>query len=210
VSEQETHKKKRKMASVVELRPETIARHRERELTSTIGMLVALGSWAMMFASLFFVYLGLRSQAIAWPPPGLTLPRLLPALNTVVIVASSLTLARSLGELRRGRRKPAVWLIAATFVLGSLFVALQIVLWRGMWLGGITPSTGTLGTVVYALTALHAVHVVAGLAVLAFLLLLSVRGEELGRRATTLKLCGMFWHFVDAVWVVMFVGMFIL
>jgi heme/copper-type cytochrome/quinol oxidase subunit 3 len=197
------------MGSVIELRPQAIAQERQRDLTGAIGMMVALGSWAMMFAALFFVYLGLRSQALAWPPPGLSLPRLLPAMNTAVILLSSVTLVRALAELRHGRRRPAVALMGATFALGTLFVLLQVLLWRGMWLEGITPATGTLGTVVYALTALHAIHVVAGLLVLGYLLAVALIGGQMDRRVRTLRLCGMFWHFVDAVWVVMFVGMFV-
>ncbi len=201
---------RRKVTSVVEIHPGAIARERSRETTSAIGMMVALGAWGMMFAALMFAYLALRSQAKGWPPPGLELPLALPAVNTAVMVASSVALSRGLGKLREGARGAAIGWTAATFALGAAFVALQIALWRGLWLGGITFRTGAVGTVVYALTALHAVHVVAGLAVLGYLLAASLRGTQLQRKVTTLRLCGMFWHFVDAVWIVMFVSMFLL
>jgi cytochrome c oxidase subunit 3 len=199
------------MGTVVELRTEAVARERQREITSVIGMMVALGAWVMMFGSVLFVYIGLRSQALAWPPPGLPpLPLVLPAINTAVIAASSATLVRALSELRRGRSSAAVRWTAVTFLLGCGFVALQGLLWHQLYSDGITMATGALGTVVYGLTILHALHVAAGLAVLGYLLIVALRGAAMRERATTLRLCGMFWHFVDVVWVVMFLGLFVL
>jgi heme/copper-type cytochrome/quinol oxidase subunit 3 len=199
------------MATVVELRPEALALERERETTSAIGMMVALGSWAMMFAALIFIYLALRAQSLSWPPPGLPpLPLMLPAASTAVMLASSVTLVRALADLRAGRRGPALAFMALTFVLGLAFVGLQLFLWHGLSSSGITTGTGVLGTVIYALTILHALHVVMGLLSLAYLLVAFVRGAPVGQRITTLRLCAMFWHFVDAVWVVMFVALFVL
>lgn len=201
------------MATVVELRPAIAAARQRNELTSTIGMMVALGSWTMMFGALFFTYLAMRAQTTSWPPPGQHLPIVLPALNTVVIIGSSLTLVKALQGLRDGRHKQAVSWMSVTLGLGMLFVLLQVVLWRTMWLDGLTSSAGTLGTVVYGLTILHAIHVVAGVVVLAYLLARALgraRGaDRMHRQMLSLRLCGMFWHFVDVVWVLMFVGMFL-
>jgi heme/copper-type cytochrome/quinol oxidase subunit 3 len=204
------------MAAVVPLRPAAAAQQRARELTHAVGMAIALGSWAMMFGALFFVYLGLRAQALSWPPPGLgPLPLGLPLANTVVLLASSATLVHAQKRLRAGQRQSALYGLAVTLLLGLGFVALQLLLWRSLWGRGITTSTGTLGTVVYALTSLHALHVAAGIVVLGWLVRTVWRhrtggAAELERRALTLRLCGMFWHFVDGVWVVMFLGMFVL
>ena len=198
------------MERIVELRSGAIVAQRHRELTSIIAMMIALGSWTMMFGALFMVYVGLRAQALSWPPPGLQLPFVLPAASTAAILLSSYTLSSALHQLRLGSRLQAVRLIGVTFALGWVFVGLQTLLWRGLWLDGITTATGALGTVVYGLTVLHAIHVVAGLGVLGWLLLFAIRGGQIDRRVLTLRLCGMFWHFVDAVWVLMFVGMFLL
>jgi heme/copper-type cytochrome/quinol oxidase subunit 3 len=201
------------MATIVELRPEIAQQQRQRELTSSIGMMVALGSWTMMFGALFFMYLALRSQTSSWPPPGQHLPILLPTINTVIIVSSSVTLVKALKDLRNGKHAASVIWMAVTLALGVGFVALQILLWRDMWVDGLTSSAGTLGTVIYGLTVLHALHVVAGVIVLGYLLaqaLSSARGaDRIHRRMLSLRLCGMFWHFVDAVWVIMFASMFL-
>lgn len=200
------------MPTVVELRPEIAAQARQRELTSTIGMMVALGSWTMMFGALFFIYLALRAQTSMWPPPGQHLPMVLPTINTAVIVGSSFTLVKALAALRIRRQRAAVAWMSVTLGLGLLFVALQLLLWQSMWRDGLTASAGTLGTVVYGLTILHAVHVAAGVVVLGYLLARTLAGargaDHMHKRVLSLRLCGMFWHFVDAVWVLMFVGMF--
>ncbi len=199
------------MTNIVELHPEALNRQRHAEQTSVIGMMIALGSWGMMFMALFFIYLGLRSQTLAWPPPGLPpLPLGLPTLNTVVIACSSLSLIRALSSMREGDRSSANRWMLTTFVLGLAFVGLQSFLWWETYNQGITMATGTLGTVFYGLTVLHAVHVVAGLLVLAYLLRFTLAGRPMAGRVTTLRLCGMFWHFVGGVWAFMFVGLFLL
>lgn len=199
------------MANVIELNPRARARLREKEFTHVVGMVVALGSWGMMFACAFFVYFGLRSQEAMWPPLGVPrLPIGLPAINTVVILASSVTLARALKRMREGGAAPR-WM-AMTLVLGLAFVALQAMLWHGMWTSGVTVSTGRVGTVFYGLTVLHALHVAAGILVLGYLLfraMIDARRPHDATPVVRLRMCGMFWHFVGAVWVFMFVAMFL-
>lgn len=199
------------MANVIELNPAARARQRGTEFTHVVGMVVALASWGMMFACAFFVYFGLRSQEAMWPPVGLPrLPVALPALNTVVIIASSLTLGRALATMRRGG--PAVRWMGVTLGLGLGFVGLQLLLWRNMWLDGVTVATGKVGTVFYGLTGLHAVHVAAGIAVLGYLMFRASRDAKSPYDPTPvvrLRMCGMFWHFVGGVWVFMFLAMFL-
>jgi len=201
------------MAVVVELNPSVVAHERQRELTGAIGMMVALGSWAMMFAAVFFVYVALRSRTVSWPPPGFgPLPLWLPAINTAVIVASSYTLVRALQYLRAGQRRGALGGMVITLLLGLAFVALQVVMWRQLWLDGITMQTGSVGMVLYMMTGLHALHVLMGIGVLLYLVVTAARslpGAPLRQKAMTLRLCGMYWHFVDAVWIAMFVGLFV-
>src|SRR5205085_11278549 len=122
----ERQRRRQRVTTIAQLHPAAAARERSREATSAIGMMVALGAWGMMFAALLFTYLGLRSQAKAWPPPGLELPLALPAINTAVMIASSVALSRSLRSLRAGARRPAVVLTGVAFGLGWLFVALQV------------------------------------------------------------------------------------
>jgi cytochrome c oxidase subunit 3 len=174
-------------------------------------MTIFLGSWAMMFCALFFAYGMARARAVDWPPAGLpALPIALPALNTALLLGSSLSLAEALKRARRGQTRELARLVALTFGLGAAFLALQCVVWRGLWNGGLSMKTGgAYASVFYGLTVFHALHVVVGL-----LLLLWVFFRALGGRyeknPTPVRLCAMFWHFVDVVWVLMFLSLYLL
>src|SRR5262245_61309001 len=99
-------------------------RHEEAKArTAFIGMVIFLGSWAMMFAALFFAYGVVRANSPVWPPPGFVpLPKLLPAFNTLVLLASSGTLQLGLRRVREGHSPELRWWLLATLALGLLFV----------------------------------------------------------------------------------------
>jgi len=194
------------MGSVVHLKP----RAREDEIAS-LGMIVFLASWAMMFSALFFAYGFVRTRATVWPPADVPpLPIGLPAINTVVLLASSFTFARGLDALRRGKRSELPLWVAATFVLGALFLGLQTVVWQSLWTAGLTIKTGIFGSVFYALTTFHALHVATGLVILVWLFARSLRARYTEHNWVNVRLCTMFWHFVDVVWILMFLTLYIL
>ena len=146
-----------------------------------------LGTTAMLFAALLLAYAILRAQAPQWPPAGsLPLPRGAAGANTLVLAAASAALwrARRANAARLGRAPPARW--APGFLAG------QILLWRHMVAGGLGPRGQMPGQVFLALSALHALHVAGGLVVLAF-----------SRRV---RLVSLYWDFVLAVWVVLYVA----
>ncbi len=192
-------------ASVVKLEP----RSRE-DFTQTLGMVIALGAWAMMFGALFFVYAGIRTGTRVWPPPGLPpIPVALPGVNTLVLAASSAALFLGTRAVARGRRKALAWWVLGAIVLGSAFLGLQIKVWRDLWLAGLLPSSGQFASVFYGLTALHAAHVVAGLVVLGVIFVRALRGVYTEHNVVRVRVAGMFWHFVDVVWVLMFVALYL-
>ncbi|HWE29971.1 MAG TPA: c-type cytochrome [Polyangia bacterium] len=149
-----------------------------RERTSFIGMAVFLGGWTMLFAALLFVWADVRLSSPVWPPDGeARAPLLYPAVATVLIAGSSWLLAR-------GR-------VAATVICGLGFVAVQLAGLSALWRAGVTPSSGRYGSILYTFLALHGLHVVVGLA-----------GLSLARAAR--RNWRLFWHFVGAVWLVLF------
>lgn len=181
------------------------------EQSSSLGMVIALGSWAMMFAAMFYAYLGARARFEVWPPPGVPhLPVALPAVNTAVLLASSGVIAYAVRELGRGRKRLLSPLLGAGVALGLAFLGLQLVVWRDLWLAGLLPSSGLYGSVFYGLTGLHALHVLAGLGVLAVVLGKALRGAYSTENAYKVRLVAMFWHFVDVVWVLMFLSIYVL
>ncbi len=183
----------------------------ESRRTSFVGMVMALASWSMMFGSLFFAYAILRLKAGTWPPDGVApLPRLLPFVNTLVLLLSSVMLHRGVrpeAEARLGALRGA---LRATIALGSLFLVLQLAVWVPLWRTGFTIASGVYGSIFYGLTVFHALHVLAGLVVLLALVPGARKGRYRSGRQSAVRLSAMFWHFVDAVWVVMFVAVYLL
>jgi cytochrome c oxidase subunit III len=178
--------------------------------TAWLGMVIFLGSWAMMFGSLFFSYGVLRLRQPGWPPLGTPpLPRFLPALNTLVLALNALALQRSLTAARRGQKPEAVRSLVAGLTLGLAFVALQVVLWKTLFTSGLTLEDGSLAAVVYGLTGFHALHVVGGLLGLGLLLPAMLSGRLNAARNNRLRLWVMYWHFVGVVWLTMYLLIFV-
>jgi cytochrome c oxidase subunit 3 len=189
--------------------PATGPRARQ-EATAFVGMVVFLASWAMLFVSLFFAYGLVRSHAADWPPPDLPrLPLLLPGLNTLVAVAASLSLERA-GRTWRGGGTggQAPWLALAA-ALGTAFLILQASVWTSLWRQGLRLDGGPYPSALYALTGLHAAHVLVGLVALGWLALRAARGALGPVRQTPLRLWTMYWHFVGAVWLILYVTVYV-
>ena len=179
--------------------------------TAWLGMIIFLGSWAMMFGSLFFAYGVLRLRQPGWPPPGTPpLPRLLPAINTVVLGLNALALQRALNAARRGQRSQAVRDLVGGLALGVAFVVLQVVLWKSLFASGLELEDGSLAAVVYGLTGFHAVHVLGGLVGLGLLLPAMLSGRLNAARNNRLRLWVMYWHFVGVVWLTMYLLIFVI
>jgi cytochrome c oxidase subunit 3 len=179
--------------------------------TSFVGMVMALASWTMLFGSLFFSYAVLRLRAGEWPPDGLeALPRLLPFLNTLVLGASSAVLHFGVRPAAAARPGALLRALRRTLALGSLFLALQLVVWIPLWRSGFRIDSGVFGSIFYGLTVFHALHVLAGLVALLVLVPGAARGRWVSGARSPVRLTAMFWHFVDAVWVLMFVTIYLL
>jgi len=181
----------------------------ERAFTSHVGMIIFLGSWAMMFGALFFSYAMLRWKARTWPPEGVELPMLLPLINTVVMVASELLLVRANRLARAGRAGDIAMPLIGALALGTTFVALQGLTWWRAWSSGVLPGSGALGSVFWTLTCFHALHVLVGVGLLAALVPWALRRPHELRSRVRLKLVSMFWHFVGIAWVLIFVSVFV-
>jgi cytochrome c oxidase subunit 3 len=183
----------------------------ERRSLGHSGMVLFLGSWVMMFGALFLSYALLRIRAPFWPPLGLTeLPLALPGLNTLLLLLSSATMQGALSGLRRGDLARFRRHLLATILLGSVFTALQCAVWVELWSGGLRLDSGTYGGLFYLLTVFHILHVLVGLGLLLWLLGPTLRREPTAPRRVPATLASMFWHFVDAVWVVMFLSVYVL
>ena len=180
-----------------------------------------LGSELMFFSGLFAAYFTLRAQAPVWPPPGVELETVAAAVFTGVLVLSSGTMHRADAALRQGRRAPARGWLAATLVLGALFVANQ---GREFASLAFSISSHAYGSVYYLMVGFHALHVAAGLVLLALAVVRLAPGPAAvagtaptrggggvtERDAAAVEVTSYYWHFVDVVWIGMFTTIFVL
>lgn len=188
------------------LHPELEARH----TTSYLGMVIFLASWAVLFAALFFTFAMYRVRASSWPPPGFAeIPLWLPALNTGILVASSLAYERGRRLLLRGQAARFFPFLLQSVLLAVAFLALQIWLWLSAWEAGVRTDTSGFTGHFYLLTVFHGLHVLVGAGLLLWLLPQS-RHAPTPRLATRSTMVALFWHFVGVVWILIFLLLFAL
>jgi cytochrome c oxidase subunit 3 len=194
------------MGDVVPYRPP-----RERsDTTAFLGMVIFLGSWAMMFAALFFGYAVLRARSASWPPVGTPAFSLtVPALNTLALVASSALLHTGLWRIRRGKSHVSL-VVSLAALLGAVFLGLQCSLWLALNAQGLKPSSGPFGSVFFGLTWFHALHVAVGVVGLARLAFHAWTGQLSPAKFLPLRLWSLYWHFVGVIWAAMFVTLFLM
>ncbi len=173
-----------------------------------LGMGLFIASEVAFFAAFFIGYFYLRGTSPAWPPPGTPPlgPLRLPMLNTILLAASGLTMTASHAALRQGRQKAFQADLAMTILLGLLFLAGQAWEWGTAEL---SLRSGTLGGAFYLLTGFHGLHVLVGVVFLMVNLARSLLGAFTAHQHDAVTLAGWYWHFVDAVWLVLFISFYL-
>ena len=187
-------------------RPEPI--RRSRLDNAGLAMLFLLAAETMFFAGLISAFFVLRLGAPVWPPPlQPRLPILVTGLNTLVLLASSVAMAGALRAARRADRKAVVERLAAAAGLGALFLAVQGYEWARLVHYGLTVTSGAYGATFYTLIGVHAAHVVGALVWLA--VTLTSADRLLDGRLTRLRACATYWHFVVALWPILYVTVYL-
>ena len=169
-----------------------------------LGMALFLLSLAVLFATSMVGFLVVRLQADAWPPPGM--PRLPHGLwiSTAVLLASSGTMHWATRSVREGRQQALQRALGLTTLLGLVFLVCQLAVWWRLVGLHLTARTNLYGFSFYMLTLLHGLHVVGGLGPLAVTTWRAGRGRYGPDERTGVTLCAMYWHFLDAMWLVIF------
>ena len=166
----------------------------------TRAMMIFILSEAMLFLMLFFAYFYLSRNHPRWPmhpPPKL----LLASIMLVILLASSAVLYWAELAAERGADRLARSGIAVTLVLAVAFVTLQAMEYRNH-LQTLTPTSDAYGSIFYTITSFHALHLLLGMAMLAYVLLLPALAHTARPPHRPLTNAAMYWHFVDAVWIV--------
>ncbi len=170
-----------------------------------LGMWMLIASETMFFGGMIGAFLMLRLNAPVWPPPQQPrLPIAVTAVNTLVLLASSGTVALAVRAVRANdRRRLAAWL-GRTAGLGAVFLAVQGAEWLRLVRFGLTVSSGAYGATFYTLIGTHGVHVLAALVWLGLVRLAAGRGRYTARDHVGVATCAMYWHFVVALWPVLY------
>lgn len=175
-----------------------------------VAVLFFIGAESMFFAALISALFILRSALPVWPPP--LQPRLplgITVANTVVLLASSVAMILAGRALARGPRREVVRWLGVAAALGTLFLAVQGFEWTRLIGHGLTLSSSTYGTTFYALIGTHALHVVVALAWLLATLGLARAGRAGRNGGSLVRGCALYWHFVVALWLVLFVAVYL-
>ena len=177
----------------------------------TLGILLFIVSEVMLFGAFFASYFFLRVVANdgPWPPDGFELPVAVAGVNTAILVSSSLTVHWALESVRRNQRRGLILGLAATWLLGFTFLFIQINEYVHI---GFSARDSSFGTIFYGLTGLHGAHVFVGLLLLTFANIRAWRGHFGPKTKDHLgvEVPGIYWHFVDAMWIVVFTTVYIL
>jgi cytochrome c oxidase subunit III len=169
-----------------------------------LGVWTLLGSEAVFFSALITTYMIMRGRSVTGPYPPATLNVTLTAINTFLLICSSLTMVTALATIQRGdtARLPR-WLIA-TMLLGLAFLGGQAAEFTLLMQHGLSLHSNVFGSTFFTLTGFHGAHVAVGVIWIGFVLVRALRGGVTKDNHLGVELVGLYWHFVDLVWILIF------
>lgn len=174
-----------------------------------VGMWCLITAEAAIFLIFVVAYVYYLGKSLSGPTPSDVLE--LPILGTICLLSSSLTVHAAVTALRKGNIRRCTLGLGATIVLGIAFLFTTAREWHHLiYEVGLTIRTNLFGTTYYSLVGLHATHVVVGLLLLIAAFFFSLSGRVTEHHAERLEVLSLYWHFVDAVWVVVFLVVYVI
>jgi cytochrome c oxidase subunit 3 len=175
-----------------------------------LGMFLFIASEAMLFGAFFTAYFMVRvvnPNADPWPLPPFELPKLVAGVNTAILLTSSFTMHWSLQSIKRGNRAGLKAGLVLTLFMGMSFLITQMFEYAHV---GFTPANGSFGTIFFGLTGLHGAHVFVGLTLLLVATIRAFRGHYTPEDHHGVEIPGIYWHFVDVMWIVVYSTVYLL
>ncbi len=173
-----------------------------------LGMLLFIISEIMIFGAFFTAYFFIRvAQGDPWPATGTKLPVEVAGVNTLILVSSSFTLHWAQESVKRGNRFGLKAGIVTTFLLGATFLFIQINEYANI---GFAPQDHAQQTIFYSLTGLHGAHVTIGLLLLLIVTIRAFRGHFSPESYRGVEVPGIYWHFVDIMWIVVYTTVYVI
>ena len=169
-----------------------------------LGIWTFLGSEVMFFSGLIVTYLVMRGRSTVGPYPHQVLDVPLTAINTFVLICSSMTMVTALAAIQNGNaRSTRNWLIA-TAALGLVFLGGQAFEFNKLANEGLSLSSNLFGATFFTTTGFHGTHVLIGVIWIASVLVRAFRGGVTPENNLSVEMVGLYWHFVDIIWIFLF------
>ncbi|MHB8695819.1 MAG: cytochrome c oxidase subunit 3 [Solirubrobacteraceae bacterium] len=185
-----------------------VAHRSSRVESSVLGMYLFIISEVMIFGAFFTAYFFIRVvNHDPWPAPHTVLPEAVAGVNTAILLSSSLTLHWALTSVKNGNRFGLKAGMVSTFLLGLTFLFVQINEYVHV---GFAPAYSAQSTIFYSLTGLHGAHVFIGLCALLMVTIRAFRGHYDEQHHLGMEVPGIYWHFVDVMWVVVYASVYVL
>lgn len=179
--------------------------------TWKVGFWVFLSSETLFFGSFISTYMVYKASSVVGPYPTDILDIPLTSISTFVLLMSSLAVVTGLDGIQKNNRKQALGGLAATILLGALFLGFQAYEFTHFYHAGLTLQTNLFGSSFFILTGFHGAHVSIGIIWLFILFMDILRGPMVpAKHALQVEVAGLYWHFVDIVWIVIFTLIYLL
>lgn len=178
--------------------------------TFKLGFWVFLGSECLFFGSLIATYMTYKNESVIGPYPHDVLSIPLTSVSTFVLLMSSLSMVLALDAVQRGRRTYALAALMGVILLGAGFLGFQAYEFTEFYHKGLHLQTNLFGSTFFVLTGFHGAHVTIGVIWLLCLWVELLKGNMPPSRALTLEIAGLYWHFVDIVWIAIFTLIYLL
>ena len=179
----------------------------QRPALLNVGTIVWLASELMFFSGLFAAYFTLRAQGGRWPPADVKLDTISATVATLLLVASSGTMQLAVRATERDDRASFVRWLAATFVMGTVFVAAQARDWAKL---DFSIGSHAYGSAFYLMTGFHGLHVIGGLLAMMVMAGRAASSHFGSDDAPSVEMLSYYWHFVDVVWIALYATIFLI
>ena len=174
-----------------------------------LGIWVFLASEVIFFAAIITAFLAYRGKPVE-PDPHHILSLLIPTINTIVLLVSSVTMVMALEAIKADKRARTWQWLVVTALLGCTFLGLKATEYSELFAEGLTPSANIFGSIYFTLTGFHAAHILIGVIWLLAVAAKTVRGGFSATNFLPVEIAGLYWHFVDLVWVAIFMVVYLL